>query len=214
MNWLICCEYSDTVGSEFRKLGHLAITNDIIPTEGFPRWHIQGDCKDAIRSRRWDGIIIHIPCTGMAVCGNSTYAKGAPRHNERLEAVEWSLSVWDLALEHADRVALENPASVIFPFLRRKGADVQYIQPYEFGHLEQKKTGLALHGLPRLKPTNNVYEEMMKLPKNVRERVHYMPPGPNRGKERARFYKGIAEAMADQWSNSTVEISKQVDLFS
>lgn len=95
---------------------------------------------------------------------------------------------------------MENPASVLFPILRnQRGADVQYIQPYEFGHLEQKKTGLALHGVPRLVGTENVYEKMMKLPKKERERVHYMSPGPNRAKERARFYQGIANAMAIQW---------------
>lgn len=216
MDTLICCEYSDTVGSEFRELGHTAITNDLLPTEGFPRWHIQGDCKEAITSRRWDLIIIHIPCTAMCVAGNGTYGLNndgtpKPRHNERLEAIEWSLSVWDLALKHSDRVALENPASTIFPILRKRGADVQYIQPYQFGHMEQKLTGFALHGLPRLRETNNVYAEMMKLPKKERERIHYMSPGPDRGKERARFFKGIAEAMADQWSQPYT--TEQQELF-
>jgi hypothetical protein len=30
-------------------------------------------------------------------------------------------------------------------------------------------------------------------------RVHRMPPGPDRWKERSRTYGGVAEAMAAQW---------------
>jgi len=218
MRVLTACEYSDTVGKAFRGEGHESWTNDILPTEGNSRWHIQGDCADAIRSKRWDMIIIHIPCTAMCLAGNSTYGVGMPKHQERLGAVEWSLSVWKLACENADRVALENPASVIFPEIRKIGSDVQFIQPYQFGHMEQKKTGWALHNLPRLRETNNVFEEMMRLPKNVRERIHYMPPGPDRAKERARFFSGIAAAMADQWGNVQEHIAlnlvnKQLDLF-
>lgn len=216
MNALICCEYSATVRDAFRARGIDAWSNDILDTEGDPRWHIKGDCMEAIRSQRWDLIMIHIPCTAMAVCGNSTYGAGQTKNDERLSAIEWSLSVWDAACEQSDRVALENPASVIFPVLRsQRGADVQYVQPYEFGHMEQKKTGLALHGLPRLKPTNNVKAEMMQLPKHIRERVHYMPPGKDRAKERARFYTGFADAMADQWGLGLVPASldENLDLF-
>jgi hypothetical protein len=124
------------------------------------------------------------------------------KHKERIDAIEWSVNVWDVACDYADLVVMENPTSVLFKTLKEKmGADIQYIQPYMFGHPEQKKTGLALYNAPRLTPTNDVYEEMMMLPKSERERIHYISPGPNRGKERARFYKGIAEAMADQWGS-------------
>jgi len=202
MNVLVACEYSNTVSGAFRLAGHDAWSNDIIKSEGPRKFHIQGDCKEAISSRYWDLIIIHIPCTAMGVCGNGTYGKGKPRHNERIEALEWSLSVWDLAKKYSRSAAMENPASVLFPALRdKRGADVQYIQPWMFGHMEQKKTGLALHNLPKLVKTNDVYEEMMNLPKKERERIFYMSPGPNRSKERARFYSGIADAMVDQWGN-------------
>jgi hypothetical protein len=30
-------------------------------------------------------------------------------------------------------------------------------------------------------------------------RIHRMPPGPNRSRERSKTYQGIADAMADQW---------------
>jgi len=123
----------------------------------------------------------------MSVSGNKWYGKDMPKHNARLEAVQWTLKLWRLAVCKGKRVTLENPASVIFPVLKQEpGVTVQYIQPYQFGHMEQKKTG---------------YEEMMKLPKNVRERLHYMPPGPNRKRDRSVTYQGIADAFADQWGN-------------
>lgn len=207
MRVLIACEYSATVRDAFRERGHDAWSCDLLPTEGDPRWHYQCDVMDAIGVHPWDLIIVHIPCTEMAVCGNATYGLNAdgspkPRHVERLAAIERALKVWDAACMMSSRVAMENPASVLFSALRsRRKAFVQYIQPYGFGHMEQKKTGLALKGLMPLRETNNVYKEMMKLPKNVRERVHYMSPGPDRAKERARFYPGFAEAMADQWGS-------------
>lgn len=82
------------------------------------------------------------------------------------------------------------------------GKRTQVIQPYQFSHTEQKETWLWLHGLSPLKPTKNVYDQMMKLPKNQRERLHYLSPGPNRGKERSRTFRGIADAMAIQWGPS------------
>lgn len=201
MNVLVACEYSQVVTKAFLDAGHNAYSNDIIETEGDPSRHIKGDCLDAIRSRKWDLIIIHIPCTAMGVCGNGTYGKGKAKHQERLDAIDFALKVWDVACEHSERVVMENPASVLFPILRsQRGADIQYVQPHGFGHPEQKKTGFALKGLPRLIGTEDVYEYMMTLPKHERERVFYMSPSKDRGKERARFFPGIANAMANQWS--------------
>jgi hypothetical protein len=68
--------------------------------------------------------------------------------------------------------------------------------------LEQKKTGLWLHNLPELKETNNVYDEMMKLPKRERERLHYLPPSADRWKIRSTTFTGIAQAMAEQWGDT------------
>ena len=98
------------------------------------------------------------------------------------------------------RVCMENPVGV----LRRMGGlhKPQFVQPYQFGHLEQKRTGLFLSGLPDLVPTRDVFDEMMKLPRNVRERLHYLPPSPDRWKLRSTTFKGIAEAMAEQWGRN------------
>jgi hypothetical protein len=195
MKVLVCGEYSQTVTKAFRDLGHEAYSNDLLKTEGNPAWHLQGDMREIIWRVYWDLILLHVPCTAMAVCGNRHYANT----DERKDAIIWTLQVWQQAKLNARSVALENPASVIFPHLRKRGADIQYIQPWEFGHPEQKKTGFALHNLPRLVGTHDVYKEMMALPVAKRERIFRMAPSADRGKERARFYSGIAEAMADQW---------------
>ena len=33
------------------------------------------------------------------------------------------------------------------------------------------------------------------------ERVHKMPPNPDRWKERSRTFEGVAQAMGEQWGN-------------
>ena len=89
---------------------------------------------------------------------------------------------------------LENPLSIISSHIRKSD---QTIQPYQFGHPESKTTCLWLKNLPKLKPTKNVKEEMMKLPPKERNRIHWL--GSGKGKERSKFYPGIADAMAKQW---------------
>ena len=201
---LIGCEYSATERNAFQDHGFEAWSCDLKPTDGDPRWHIQGDIRDAVRSRRWSLIILHVDCTAMAVAGNRHYGRGKPLHHKREAAVEWTMGVVQDALDNADHVALENPASVIFPYLRERwnvAVDVQYIQPWQHGHPEQKKTGLALWNLPRIRETNNVHDHMMTLPRKERERIFFMSPGAHRGHERSRAYQGIADAFADQWGD-------------
>lgn len=193
---LIGCEESQVVCKAFRDRGHEAYSCDIQPTRGNPWWHLYGDIMEAIPKRRWDIIILHPDCTAMAVSGNGTYGLNPdgspkPRHHERLAAIDWTLRLWELAKEYSDSVVLENPNSVIFPYLRKAGAVVQYIQPYQFGHGETKKTGLALHGVSPLVPTDEV--------DGREQRVWKMPPSPTRKRDRSETYQGIADAMAEQW---------------
>ncbi|WP_304189116.1 hypothetical protein [Lentibacter algarum] len=197
MKVLVACEYSGRVRDAFIAKGHNATSCDLLPTDAEGPHH-QGDLYDML-SERWDLIIAHPPCTALTVAGNSTYGEGQPKYAERLEAVKWTVDLWEAMKAVAPRVCMENPVGV----LRRLGGlhAPQFVQPYQFGHMEQKKTGLFLHGLPNLEETNNVYDEMMKLPKNQRERLHYLPPSPDRWKLRSTTYQGIANAMADQWGD-------------
>ena len=196
MNVLVGCEYSGTVGWEFLKRGHDVLTCDILPSECDDVPHFQGDIADILPTRYWGLIILHPPCTALCVAGNGTYAPSGVMSKERKDAIEWTKGLFRAACLYGDAVALENPVGVLSSTWRKPD---QYIQPWQFGHPETKKTGLWLRGLPKLKPTDNVYDEMMKLPKKERHRIWYASPGEDRGKERSRFYRGIAKAMAEQW---------------
>jgi hypothetical protein len=198
MKVLIGCEYSATVRDAFDRRGCDAWSCDILPSE-VPGKHLQKFIEDAILyDGPWDLIILHLPCTAIALCGNSTYGRGMKKNEERITAVAWTKFVWNLANKVCNWVVFENPKNVMG---RHIGKHSQVIHPYEYGHPEQKETWLWLRGVPPLVATNNVYDEMMKLPKKKRERLHYMSPSKSRGKERARFFVGWAEAMAEQWGS-------------
>ena len=184
MKVLVACEYSGKVREAFRKAGHDAWSNDLLPADDGSEFHIVGDCVDVIR-RGWDLIVMHPPCTALCVSGNRWYGRGMPKHEDRIAAIQWTMALWRLACEHSPRVAMENPVGVL-PM-----PATQYVQPWQFGHGETKKTGLWLCGLPELQPTNVV---------DGREsRIHKMPPSADRWKIRSETYQGIADAMAAQW---------------
>lgn len=191
MKVLIGCEESQVVTKAFRDRGHDAFSCDIIDTRGDPKCHIKDDIFNAVTSQKWDLIILHVPCTALAVSGNRWYGKGMPKHKERNKSIQWTIDLWETAKKHSPRVALENPVSVIFQYLDYH--TLQYIQPWQFGHGEVKKTGLALWNLPELIPTNIV--------DGREQRVWKMAPSPTRARDRSVTYDGIAQAIADQWGS-------------
>lgn len=185
MHVLVGCEFSGVVRSAFRDLGHDAWSCDLLPAEDGSEFHIQGDVFDAISSRKWDLAIFHPPCTHLAVSGARWFKdKGA----EQAEALEFVRRLLDVDIK---MVALENPISIISSKIRKPD---QIIQPWQFGTGETKATCLWLRGLPKLVPTDVVSGREAK--------VHKMPPGPDRWKNRSRTYPGIARAMAAQWGGS------------
>ena len=181
MRVLVGCEESQTVTKAFRERGHEAYSCDIVDTRGNPAWHLKGDVMDWLEG--WDLIILHPPCTAMAVSGNRHYANTKERHDSEI----WTRTLWQEATSKCKRVALENPVSTIWNYIKRS----QYIQPWQFGHGETKKTGLALHNLPELEPTNIV--------DGREQRIWKMAPSPTRKRDRSKTYRGIADAMAEQW---------------
>ena len=193
MRVLIACEYSGRVREAFRELGHDAWSCDLLPSDNLTDYHYTGDCWPVI-AEGWDLIIMHPPCTALAVSGNRWYGSGMPKHQERIDSIEWTLALFEHAKNHAPKVAFENPVGVL-PI-----KPTQYIQPYQFGHAESKKTGLWLHNLPPLVPTDNVEDVWRTLPKKEAQRIHFLPPSADRWKIRSETYKGIADAMASQWS--------------
>jgi hypothetical protein len=193
LNVLIGCEESQEVCKAFRELGHNAYSCDLEDCSGgHPEWHLKMDIFDAIdlKGYDWNLAILHPPCTAIAVSGNATYAIGKLKYNERLKAIDWTQNLWDYTKRFCPYVALENPVGCLntlgsFP-------KPQYIQPWQFGHGETKKTGLWLHNLPNLKPT--------KVVEGREQKVWKMPPSADRQKLRSKTYTGIAAAMAEQWS--------------
>lgn len=180
MKVLVACEYSGRVRDAFIRAGHDAMSCDLLPTE-MPGPHYQGDVMDIIDDG-WDLMIAHPPCTHLAVSGARWFSE---KQEEQAQALRF---VWELLQADIPRIALENPISVISSHF---GEPAQTIQPWQFGHGETKATCLWLKNLPPLEPTNIVEGREAK--------VHKMPPGPDRWKERSRTYEGIAQAMADQW---------------
>jgi len=190
MKVLVACEESQVVCKAFRALGHEAYSCDLKPCSGgHPEWHLNCDCRDAIASRFWDLIIFHPDCTEMSLSGNWWYAKGKPGYSKRIAATAWTVDTWNLCKKHSRRACLENPASVIFS--QPEIANPQYIQPFQFGHGETKKTGLKLYNLPDLVPTNVV--------DGREQRVWKMAPSPDRKRLRATTFLGIGLAFAAQW---------------
>lgn len=178
---LVACEYSATVRDAFRALGHDAWSCDLLPTERDASWHFQGDVFSFI-GLGWDLMIAHPPCTHLAVSGARWFKDKVKEQEEALQFVRMLL---DAPIE---RIALENPISVISSRIRKPD---QIIQPWQFGHGETKATCLWLKNLPKLVATNVV--------EGRSDRIHKMPPSENRWKERSRTYQGIADAMASQW---------------
>jgi len=194
---LVGCEESQVVCKAFRSKGYEAYSCDIQPTRGNPDWHYEEDIMQVIPRRQWSLIILHPDCTALAVSGNRWYAKGKPMYGKRIDAIRWTIKLWGVAIKYGDRVALENPVSVMFKYL----PNVHYIQPWQFGHGETKKTGFALHNLPPLKPT--------KIVEGRRQRVFMMPPSENRKRDRAETLRGVAQAIVEQWGILTLNRSKQ-----
>ena len=192
MKVLVACEYSGTVREAFAARGHDAWSCDLLPTDIPSDKHIQGDCLEAIASQKWDLIIGHPPCTFLTVSNSKNWAK-LQANGKQQAAIDFVLAIWD---SDCPRICIENPVGALST-RSRMGKPTQYVQPYEFGHPEQKKTGLWLKGLPKLKGTK--YIDVSKLPKKEVQRLHYLPPSKDRWKLRSLTYKNIALAMSQQW---------------
>lgn len=203
MKILVACEFSGAVRNAFARKGHTVMSCDLLPGEGlsdspgrvplldFTAWpdfanlppysHYRGDVRD-ILDEGWDMMLAFPPCTYLAVSG-ARWWKG--REKEQADALEFVRTLMDAPIP---RIALENPVGKISTAIRKPD---QYIQPWQFGHGETKKTGLWLKNLPKLTPTRVV--------EGRHPRVHLTPPGIDRWKERSKLLPGIAEAMAEQW---------------
>ena len=204
MQVLVACEYSGIVREAFALKGHDAWSCDLLSTDQPSDKHIQGDVLEIINND-WNLIIAHPPCTHLSVSGAARWAEKVADGRQQA-AIKFVEDIWNA---NCPFIAIENPVGALSS-RSKLGKATQYIQPYEFGHAEQKKTGLWLKGLPKLIPTDVI--DVSNLPDNQRQRLHYLPPSKDRWKIRSTTFQGIADAMADQWGNLRQE-ALQTNLF-
>lgn len=196
MRMLVACEFSGTVRRAFASRGHDAWSCDLLPAEDRSNKHLIGDVRDYLDDG-WDLLIVaHPPCTRLCNSGVrwlSVPPPGKTADQMRAELVEGAAlfsACWNAPVE---RVAIENPVMHRHAkaLITNYQPPAQSVQPWQFGHGESKRTCLWLRALPPLRATNIV--------EGREQRVHRMPPSPDRWRERSRFFAGIADAMADQW---------------
>ena len=216
MKVLVACEESQRVCAAFRERGHEAYSCDIQePSGGHPEWHLKADVLRYLNpipeiegilpfltmdgeshfiAGKWDLIIAPPPCTHLAVSGMRWFKQGKKPMYLQDEAADFFMKFINADCQH---IAVENPVCIMSTRYRKPD---QIINPWMFGHTQQKKTCLWLKGLPNLKETNNVYDKMMKLP--VKERTMIWQMGSGHSKERSKTFEGIAAAMAEQWGGN------------
>lgn len=219
MKVLIACEESQAVCKAFRKRGHEAYSCDIMECSGeHPEWHIKQDVLPLLNGRckfntcdgklhtisgKWDLIIAHPPCTYLSNAGSvRLYPKRGQLNQERyskgLKAKEFFMCFYNA---DCDKIAIENPIPTrvynLPPYQ-------QIIQPFEHGHPYSKKTCLWLKGLPKIKPTKIITDNIISWvsggskDSNGNQRK-------NKGTvfrdslTRSKTFPGIAQAMAEQW---------------
>lgn len=227
MKVIISCEHSGEVREAFRRAGHDAISNDILPADDGSPYHIQGCALTALRDS-WDMAILHPPCTYLCSSGLHWNKRDPARAAKTEEALKFVADLWE-ASSHIPKVGTENSIGCISSRFRKPD---QIIQPYQFGADASKSTALWLRGLPKLRPTQFVApravcprcgdckhgeeaaeafargcatcgEEAGKIrprwANQTNSGQNKLPPSADRWKLRSKTYPGIADAMAHQW---------------
>lgn len=191
MKILIACEFSGIVRTAFQQNGHDAWSCDLLPSD-LPGQHIQADILSVL-DKGWDMMIAHPPCTYLCSSGLHWNTKMPKRQQKTLEAI---LFVQSLMYANIPMIAIENPIGCLSTRIRKPD---QIIQPWQFGHPESKSTCLWLKNLPKLTPTNILTKPGKYWANQTPTGQNKLGPSPDRWKLRSITYKGIAEAMANQW---------------
>jgi len=221
---LVACEESQAVTIELRKLGHEAYSCDLKKCSGGkPQWHLKCDVLSVIDGGafvtesgeeividKWDMMIAHPVCKFLTNSGvrwlwigkKSDGIKNFERWDNLKKGAEFFVKLMNADIP---LIAIENPIPHKYAIDLIGSKYDQLVQPYHFGHTESKATCFWLKGLNSLVHRNNVYKQMMKLPKKERCKVHFASPGPDREALRSKTYQGIARAMAEQWAGELKE---------
>ena len=210
MRILVACEESQAITKELRKLGHEAYSCDLLDCSGgHPEWHYKDDVFNVI-DYGWDMMIAHPPCTYLAVSGarwlyNKDGTKNQDRWDKQKEALDFVQRLMDAPI---DKIAIENPISVISSNIRKPD---QIVHPYMFGDKASKSTCFWLKNLPLLKPTNIVekgeFVEWISKKGVKKKQAKWFFDALKKAKTkeerrtlRSKTFKGMAEAIAKQWT--------------
>ncbi len=204
MRVLVACEFSQIVTKAFRLKGHEAFSCDILPTEGNPEWHYQGDVFDIINDN-WDLMIAHPPCTYLSYAGIAHWNK-LGRKEKRDKAMEFFMALYNSKIP---KICIENPKGEPMTVFRKPD---QIIQPYYFGDPHIKTTCLWLKNLKPLQYVleKNLFFEVTSCGKpnpiyiDKKGKKRYFTDAISGFKKdaqklRSKTFQGIADAMADQW---------------
>jgi site-specific DNA-cytosine methylase len=211
---LVACEESQAVTKAFREIGHEAFSCDLQECSGgHPEWHFCEDVFEVIkREPKFDLMIAHPPCTYLSVSGagwlyNKDGTRNETRYKNQMDALEFVHALMDVDI---DRIAIENPISVISSYIREPD---QIIQPWMFGDKAQKSTCLWLKNLPKLIPSNIVDKGEFfewtdsKTGKQKKQPMWYYlafceaKTPEERRRARSKTFPGIAKEMANQWGD-------------
>lgn len=217
---LIGCETSGIMRRAFAALGHDVWSCDLEPAEDGSNRHIICDIRELLHAG-WDLLaVMHPPCTRLCRSGRRwmsgpgkwTTPKALPKGRtvEDLRAefengVDLFTACWRAPIDH---VAIENPEMNDLA-RERMPEDLpapQMVQPFWFGDPAYKSTGWYLRELPELVETDRLPEPARGSSEwKAWNRVHRMPPGPERARLRARSFPGMCAAAAAQWSAHAAE---------
>ena len=204
MRILVACEESQAVTKELRKLGHEAYSCDLLEQSGgHPEWHIKGDAVAEAYSGKYDMMVCFPPCTHLAVSG-ARHFKQKILDGRQQQGIDLFMSFINAPIY---KIAIENPIGIMSTKYKKPN---QIIQPWQFGDKAQKSTCLWLKNLPKLEPTNIVdkgeFIEFIskkgvkkKQPKWYFDALKNAKTPAERRTLRSKTFKGMAEAMANQW---------------
>lgn len=122
---LIACEESQRVVCEFRKLGHIAFSCDILKCSGgHPEWHIKndvfkivgGNCSfktmngDMYEVSNWDMVIAFPTCTHLCNSVQRWFTEGKKDRQLQIDAIDFFMKFVNADCE---KIAIKNPVGIM-----------------------------------------------------------------------------------------------------
>lgn len=185
----VVCEYSNIVADAFRKKGHYVVSCDLEPNDVPGTSHYIGDCFTLLENFKPDMLLAFPPCTYLAKVQSQLCSHDQARQEKRLQAAEFFKKLYHQSIP---KIAIENPAGFMNTHFLPPS---QIITPWYFGDPYQKEICLWLKGLPPLIST--VYSTKRRSTSN---HVNSRMSQEQKSKIKSKFFPGVADAMASQWS--------------